>query len=108
VARTRQPAARRDAEVALRSPLVESERLREHLETENVDLNAELSEARGRIVGRSTVLHETLEKIPLMGPAHRAVVAAIAASFVSSLVGSTRGPLTVGVISHALDSRRRA
>lgn len=56
---------RRDAEVALRSALVENERLRERLEAENVYLKAELSGARdfGEIVGRSAALRETLERV---------------------------------------------
>jgi formate hydrogenlyase transcriptional activator len=57
--------ARRDAEVALRSALVENERLRERLEAENVYLKAELGEVRdfGEIVGRSAALREVLEQV---------------------------------------------
>ena len=57
--------ARRDAEGALRAALTENERLRERLETENVHLKAELSEARdfGEIVGRSAALRETLARV---------------------------------------------
>ena len=57
--------SRREVELALRDALTENERLRERLEAENVYLKAELGDARdfGEIVGRSTPLLATLERV---------------------------------------------
>ena len=68
--------ARRDSELALRTALSENERLREHLQAENVYLHAKLVEARdfGEIVGRSPALRAVLEKVRQVADTDAAVL----------------------------------